>query len=324
MSTPELKQVQVKDKIYTFHDMVARLGLKEKVDQSIYGLFADNTNKTLGEHTANLGTLNQTTNTHTTQIAEEREQRETKDISLQQQIDGLTARGDVVDIVKDYATLLTYDTSFLTEKDKIKVLKDETKNNVASYYEWTPKSTPVWTFIGDEGERYTKAEVDDFLEKKVDKVGYVATDNNFTNAYKTKLEGLNNYDDTKIKKDLIDESAIRQTADRSLQEQIDNIEVGDGGINNVIIKKNSLVSKLNWIANLDPASKAFYPYENTIVDGDVLEDRYLYLDFKQEDRFTGNLTTGIMQNGKFSLLAKTIPNKDIYIDKMIVIRGMVK
>ena len=57
-----------------------------------------------------------------------------KDTYLQEQINTIEARSDVVDVVGTKAELLAYDTSNLSEDDVIKVLADESLNNAITYY----------------------------------------------------------------------------------------------------------------------------------------------------------------------------------------------
>lgn len=68
-----------------------------------------------------------------------------KDADLQKQIDTIDAGSDVVDVVGTKAELDSYDTSKLTDGDVVKVLTDETSNNITTYYRWTNSS---WTFVG--------------------------------------------------------------------------------------------------------------------------------------------------------------------------------
>ena len=70
---------------------------------------------------------------------------DTKDAHLQKQIDNIKARSDVADVVGTKAELDSYDTSKLTDGDVVKVLTDETSNNITTYYRWTNSS---WTWVG--------------------------------------------------------------------------------------------------------------------------------------------------------------------------------
>lgn len=86
--------------------------------------------------------------------------REAEDNKLQNQIDGLANRSDVVDVVSTYADLEAYDTSKLGDKDVIKVMTDETHGNAISYYRWN-KTDSTWAYVGSQGPFYTKGEADE-------------------------------------------------------------------------------------------------------------------------------------------------------------------
>ena len=90
-------------------------------------------------------------------IDSEANTRELADTDLQQQIDVIVAKSDVVDIVGTYADLMAYDTSDLGDKDEIKVIADETHSDAISYYRWST-STETWGYVGSEGPYLTKAE----------------------------------------------------------------------------------------------------------------------------------------------------------------------
>lgn len=76
--------------------------------------------------------------------------RENADQDLQDQIDDIVAKSDVVDIVGAYADLQTYDKSKLGDNDIIKVLVDETHDNAISYYRYI-KSSNTFTYINSIG-----------------------------------------------------------------------------------------------------------------------------------------------------------------------------
>lgn len=123
-------------------------------------------------------------------ITDEASARENADNGLQRQIDSIVASSDVVDIVGTYQDLQNYDTSKLGDNDIIKVLDDSTHNNATSYFRWK-KSSSTWQYIGSEGPYYTKAETDNLLDNKVDKVaGKGLSTNDFTTAFKNKLNGI--------------------------------------------------------------------------------------------------------------------------------------
>ena len=81
------------------------------------------------------------TDTNTADIAQEILDRQHGDNNLQRQIDAITSKSDVVDVVSDYSDLTVYDTSSLNSNDIIKVLEDETDNDATTYYRWSPVPT---------------------------------------------------------------------------------------------------------------------------------------------------------------------------------------
>lgn len=106
-------------------------------------------------------------------ISAESAERGKKDTELQGQIDAIESRSDVVDVVADYAALEAYDKGSVTDKDIIKVLADEKHEGATSYYRIAGGE---WTYVGQTGPYYTKAEADtkhnalsEELAKKADK-----------------------------------------------------------------------------------------------------------------------------------------------------------
>lgn len=88
---------------------------------------------------------------------------------IQEQIDGINARADVVDIVASKAAFDTYDTSDLTDKDVLKVLIDETHNDSTTYYRYN-EETGKFEYLGTEGSYYTKAVTDEKVAAATTKV----------------------------------------------------------------------------------------------------------------------------------------------------------
>lgn len=82
---------------------------------------------------------------------------------LQEQIDAIVSKSDVVDVVATYADLRSYDTSGLLDNDIVKVLDDVTHGNARSYYRWTGSD---WSYVGSENIGYTKSETDTLLSAK--------------------------------------------------------------------------------------------------------------------------------------------------------------
>lgn len=100
-------------------------------------------------------------------LLEEIRNRESGDVTLQEEIDAIKNSPDVVDIVPTYAALQAYDTSSLSDNDIIRVLQDEQHEGQSTYYRWNA-TTQSWTYIGTVGDYYTKGQVDDLLDDKQD------------------------------------------------------------------------------------------------------------------------------------------------------------
>ena len=56
--------------------------------------------------------------------------------NTKKELDNYKNNPDVADIVQNKAALDAYDTTKLTENDLIKVLDDESKNHMQTYYKW--------------------------------------------------------------------------------------------------------------------------------------------------------------------------------------------
>ena len=106
----------------------------------------------------------------TSNLNNETTQRNSDVNNLQQQIDALSSKGDVADIVGTYQDLLNYDTSTLLNKSIIKVLSDSTYDNASSYYKWN-SNTSAFNYIGSEAPTYTKTEIDTMDNNIVHKTG---------------------------------------------------------------------------------------------------------------------------------------------------------
>ena len=104
-----------------------------------------------------------------TRIDNEALARQQADNGLQSQIDAITSKSDVVDVVANYAALQAYDTSTLGNNDVVKVLDDETHEDALTYYRWST-TTQTWTYIGQEAPYYSKGQMDVKLAEKQDKL----------------------------------------------------------------------------------------------------------------------------------------------------------
>lgn len=135
-----------------------------------------------------------------TAIGAEATAREAADDLLQEQIDAIEAKADVVDVVATKAALLAYDTSKLFNNDVVKVLKDESRSNAVTYYRWSKPETGAgsWVFVGELGPFYTVAEVDALLNNKADAsdlTEHIADTSNPHGVTKAQV-GLGNVDNT--------------------------------------------------------------------------------------------------------------------------------
>lgn len=104
-----------------------------------------------------------------TRIDNEVTARQTADNGLQSQIDAITSKSDVVDVVANYAALQNYDTSALGNNDVVKVLDDEAHEDALTYYRWNA-TTRTWSYIGQEAPYYSKGQMDVKLAEKQDKL----------------------------------------------------------------------------------------------------------------------------------------------------------
>lgn len=131
----------------------------------LYDAYGENTDGALNQKFASEKLQGLETEAETLQknIDTEATSRQESDNNLQTQIDALSDRSDVVDVVDTYAELQSYDTSKLGDNDVIKVLNDETHNGAITYYRWN-KTEGEWKYVGATGPYYTKAETDEKLQ----------------------------------------------------------------------------------------------------------------------------------------------------------------
>lgn len=131
-----------------------------------------------------------------TRIDNEVTARQTADNGLQSQIDAITSKSDVVDVVANYAALQNYDTSALGNNDVVKVLDDETHEDALTYYRWNATAR-TWSYIGQEAPYYSKGQMDVFLQGKQDKLtagNNVQIQNNVISATDTTYTAGNGLD----------------------------------------------------------------------------------------------------------------------------------
>ena len=70
--------------------------------------------------------------------------------NTKKELDNYKNNPDVVDVVQNKATLDAYDTSKLTENDLVKVLDDESKEHMQTYYKWVNND---WSYSGGLGPK---------------------------------------------------------------------------------------------------------------------------------------------------------------------------
>lgn len=147
--------------------------------------------------------------------------------NLQSQIDAITSASDVVDVVATKDALNNYDKSKLTDKDIIKVLKDESQSDTTTYYRFD-KLTSSFNLIGGVGPYYTQSEVD----SKVDTLN-----NGLTAETKTREDAI-----TTIVSSLNNEVEARNTADTTLQTAITEASTA---LTTEINKKQNTITESN-------------------------------------------------------------------------------
>ena len=108
-----------------------------------------------------------TSETNIPSVTAETEARQAADQEIWTEIEAIEAASDVVDVVGTYADLEAYDTSKLHDKDLIKVLQDETRDDAITYYRFS-KTAGTFSYVGSEGPYYTASETDTLLSAKQD------------------------------------------------------------------------------------------------------------------------------------------------------------
>ena len=107
-------------------------------------------------------------------------QRQDTDNYLQQQIEAMTAKSNVVDILATYEDLENYDLSGLYAGDVICVIKDAQHNETTTYYRYDGNT---FLFIGSEGEYFTKSDTNALFVRKTTLVNGHALNSDITLTY---------------------------------------------------------------------------------------------------------------------------------------------
>jgi len=122
--------------------------------------------------------------------------------NTKKELDNYKNNPDVADIVQNKAALDAYDTTKLTENDLIKVLDDESKKHMQTYYKWVNND---WSYSGGIGPYYTTTDIDNKLAEKVTKeTGKGLSSNDFTDSYKAQVEANTANRHTHSNKELLD------------------------------------------------------------------------------------------------------------------------
>lgn len=120
-----------------------------------------------------------------TELGNEHISRVDSDNYLQQQIDALSTKSTVVDIVGTIDELNNYDTTKLKVDDVVCVLVDETRDYTVTYYRWI-ESMPGsyrWKYIGTEGSYYSKSEANNLFALKALKINNYPLNNDINLTY---------------------------------------------------------------------------------------------------------------------------------------------
>lgn len=146
----------------------------------------------IATNTANIATNATNITANQTAITTETSNREAADNAIQQQIDALISKTDVVDIVQNYAALQAYDTSKLGSRDVIEVLNDENHDNALSYYRWNDPNVSAWNWIGSIAPYYTKSEASGLFVPKTRTINGQSLADDVVITLPTKLSQLTN------------------------------------------------------------------------------------------------------------------------------------
>ena len=195
----------------------------------------------------------------------ETESRLAKDTDLQNQIDSINARSDVVDVVGTKQELIDYDKP-LTVNDIVKVLKDESYNNATTYYRYIEEATfnklksidsintsafllegttYTWSLVGSIGPYYTTAEADKLLaaEKAAREAADLLLQSNLDTEKATRISEV-----ARLDKRIDDETTRAKEAENTLTTNL-NTEV-------VRAKEAEKVLTDNLNSEIDRATKA--------------------------------------------------------------------
>ena len=142
---------------------------------------------------------------------------------------------------------------------------------------------------GQSGENANKVAYLSDVEVKVDKVeGKGLSEEDFTTALKTKLEGLNNYNDTDIKNDIASLDTAYKTADTALEEKI---TANEQAIATKVDKVDGMgLSQESFTTALKTKLEGLNNYNDTDIKNDIasLDTAYKTADTALEEKITAN------------------------------------
>ena len=142
---------------------------------------------------------------------------------------------------------------------------------------------------GQSGENANKVAYLSDVEVKVDKVeGKGLSEEDFTTALKTKLEGLNNYNDTDIKNDIASLDTAYKTADTTLEEKI---TANEQAIATKVDKVDGMgLSQESFTTALKTKLEGLNNYNDTDIKNDIasLDTAYKTADTTLEEKITAN------------------------------------
>lgn len=203
----------------------------------------------------------------------ERQAREAGDANLQSQLDAAAAASDVVDIVDTKAELDAYNKSALTDKDVIKVLRDETQSSATTYYRFD-KPSNNFNLIGAVGPYYTQSEVNNITNNITNNMNAnlehciknnVSTEQTMVGDLRLKKNG-SNYD-TKLSFGDGDYASIYEYEDDKLRIKGSTINLAAPS-SNIMIGANNPVSLASLLSDAG-SSIDYINYEGSGLNGPV-------------------------------------------------------
>lgn len=134
---------------------------------------------------------------------------------------------------------------------------------------------------GQSGENANKVAYLSDVEVKVDKVdGKGLSEEDFTTALKTKLEGLSNYDDTDIKNDIASLDTAYKTADTALEEKI---TANEQAIATKVDKVDDMgLSQENFTTALKTKLEGLSNYDDTAINASIEENKTNIADVRSD------------------------------------------